>query len=228
MYRRAHCKARPMANDLSAVPDILFGTWKQLSGIYVDLETGEERPGLSKAPNGYIHFARDGRIFNLTVDSSRQRPAGARPTAAEAEALLSEPRSPTRARSGCDGNQVLFDLDVSWNESWTGSRQVRTFELKGDRSDDFSRDHQSDDGETGAPPFDVRKSAVDLLVAFTGKNRRPVFPGNALLDLRNVELAQQHAGLLALASHVGGEFLRARHRRARSAGRSGIRSTSAS
>jgi hypothetical protein len=70
-----------MANDLSAVPDILFGTWKQLSGIYVDLETGEERPGLSKAPNGYIHFARDGRMFNLTVDSSRQRPAGARPTA---------------------------------------------------------------------------------------------------------------------------------------------------
>ena len=76
-----------MANDLSAVPDVLFGTWKQLSGIYVDLETGEERPGLSKAPNGYIHFARDGRMFNLTVDLSRQRPAGARPTAAEAEAL---------------------------------------------------------------------------------------------------------------------------------------------
>jgi hypothetical protein len=30
------------------------------------------------------------------------------------------------------GNQVLFDVDVSWNESWTGSRQVRSFELAGD------------------------------------------------------------------------------------------------
>src|SRR5262252_7973043 len=45
-----------MANDLSAVPDVLFGTWKQLSGTYVDLETGEERPGLSKSPSGYIHL----------------------------------------------------------------------------------------------------------------------------------------------------------------------------
>jgi hypothetical protein len=34
---------------------------------------------------------------------------------------------------GIDGDQVFFDLDVSWNESWTGTRQVRTFELKGNR-----------------------------------------------------------------------------------------------
>jgi hypothetical protein len=31
------------------------------------------------------------------------------------------------------GNQVLFDVDVSWNESWTGTRQIRTFKLEGNR-----------------------------------------------------------------------------------------------
>jgi len=107
-----------MANDLSAVPDVLFGTWKQLSGTYVDLETGEERPGLSKSPSGYIHFARDGRMFNLTVDSSRQRPAGLRPTAAEAEALYRSLIA-YAGTFGVDGDRVFFDLDVSWNESWT-------------------------------------------------------------------------------------------------------------
>jgi lipocalin-like protein len=121
-----------MAFDPSTVPDVLFGTWKQLSGTYVDLATGEERAGLSKAPNGYIHFARDGRMFNITVDSARQKPTGPRPTAAEAEALFRT----LIAYTGTflvDGDQVYFDLDVSWNESWTGTRQVRTFELAGDR-----------------------------------------------------------------------------------------------
>ncbi|MGA8229634.1 MAG: hypothetical protein WCA55_24225 [Xanthobacteraceae bacterium] len=88
-----------MANDLSAVPDVLFGTWKQLSGIYVDLETGEERPGLSKAPNGYIHFARDGRMFNLTVDSSRQRPP-ARGRRLRKRRHFIGASSPTPVRSG--------------------------------------------------------------------------------------------------------------------------------
>jgi len=121
-----------MTFDPSLVPDALFGTWKQLSGSYVDLETGQDRPGLSTAPNGFIHFAHNGRIFNITVDSARKKPAGPRPTAAEAEALYRT----LIAYTGTflvEGDRVFFDLDVSWNESWTGSRQVRSFELAGDR-----------------------------------------------------------------------------------------------
>ncbi|MBV8744758.1 MAG: lipocalin-like domain-containing protein, partial [Xanthobacteraceae bacterium] len=77
-----------MAFDPSEVPEQLFGTWKQLSGRYIDIDTGEERPGLSQAPNGYIHFARNGRLFNTTVDSARQKPAGPRATDEEAQALF--------------------------------------------------------------------------------------------------------------------------------------------
>ena len=121
-----------MAFDESSVPDALFGSWKQLSGRYVDVETGEERPGLSQAPNGYIHFSRNGRMFNVTVDSARQQPAGPKPTAAEAEALYRTLIAYTGTFS-VDGDKVYFDLDVSWNESWTGSRQTRTWALKNGR-----------------------------------------------------------------------------------------------
>jgi hypothetical protein len=121
-----------MANERSRIPEALYGTWKQRSGTYLDLESGEERPGLSKAPNGYIHFARNGRMFNVTVDSARQKPAGPRPTAAEAEALFRTLIAYTGS-FGVEGQRVFFDLDVSWNESWSGTRQVRTFELDGDR-----------------------------------------------------------------------------------------------
>jgi hypothetical protein len=31
-----------------------------------------------------------------------------------------------------EGDELHFDVDVSWNESWTGSHQIRTFELSGD------------------------------------------------------------------------------------------------
>ena len=117
-----------MAFDESSVPQALFGSWKQLSGRYVDIETGEERPGLSKAPNGYIHFSRNGRMFNVTVDSARQPPAGPKPTAEEAEALYRTIIAYTGTFS-VQGDKVYFDLDVSWNESWTGSRQVRSWAL---------------------------------------------------------------------------------------------------
>ena len=118
-----------MAFDESAIPPALFGSWRQLSGKYVDLETGEERTGLSKAPNGYIHFGRDGRLFNVATDSARKRPAGERPTVDEAEALYRTIIAYT-GKYCLEGDQVIFDVDVSWNESWNGTRQTRTWELR--------------------------------------------------------------------------------------------------
>jgi hypothetical protein len=110
----------------------LIGTWKQLSGKYVDVETGEERTGLSKRPNGYFHFAPDGRLFNITVDSARTRPAGDKPTPAEAEALYRSLIAYT-GRYWVEGDKLYFDVDVSWNESWTRSRQMRRFRLEGNK-----------------------------------------------------------------------------------------------
>ncbi|MGZ5835477.1 MAG: lipocalin-like domain-containing protein [Xanthobacteraceae bacterium] len=114
----------------STIPAALLGTWKQLTGRYVDVETGEERPGLSKAPNGYFHFAADGRLFNITVDSARGKPEGAKPTDAEAAALFRTLIAYT-GRYRIEGDKLHFDVDVSWNESWTCSHQVRTFALSG-------------------------------------------------------------------------------------------------
>jgi hypothetical protein len=121
-----------MSSPARTIPPELVGTWKQLSGTYVDRETGEERSGLSKKPNGFFHFAPEGRLFNITTDSARQRPAGEKATDAEAQALY---RS-IIAYSGVywvEGDKLYFDVDVSWNESWNGSRQVRSFEIAGNR-----------------------------------------------------------------------------------------------
>ncbi|MDB5534689.1 MAG: hypothetical protein JWO28_3004 [Hyphomicrobiales bacterium] len=110
----------------------LIGTWKQLSGVVEEVGTGVSRSNLSTAPSGFITFSADGRIVNLTVDSSRKKPQSNPPTAAEAEALF---RS-LIAYAGTyevDGNKVTYQLDVSWNELWTGTEQVRYWRIEGDK-----------------------------------------------------------------------------------------------
>ena len=121
-----------MTFDPRSIPPALFGTWKQLSGKYTDVETGEERPGLSRSPNGFVHFSRNGRMFNITVDSARKEAAGKVPTAAEAEALYRSMIAYTGVFS-VKGDKIFFDVDVSWNQGWSGTRQERSWRLEGDR-----------------------------------------------------------------------------------------------
>jgi lipocalin-like protein len=108
----------------------LLGTWRQLSGTMVETGSGEQKSNLSAAPNGYVNFCADGRLILLSTDSARKPPAGQVPTAAEAEALY---RSMIGYAGTVEGNKVTYDLDVTWNESWTGTKQVRFWEVNGDR-----------------------------------------------------------------------------------------------
>jgi len=109
----------------------LVGTWKQLSGTMVEEGSSSERSNLSAAPNGFVNFSADGRLILLSTDSARKKPAGEVPTAAEAEALY---RSMI-AYAGTyklAGNKVTYHLEATWNESWTGSKQVRFWKVEGD------------------------------------------------------------------------------------------------
>ena len=109
----------------------LVGTWKQLYGTMVEEGSSSERSNLSAAPNGFVNFSADGRLILLSTDSARKKPAGEVPTAAEAEALY---RSMI-AYAGTyklAGNKVTYHLEATWNESWTGSKQVRFWKVEGD------------------------------------------------------------------------------------------------
>ncbi len=116
----------------SADAAALIGTWKQLSGTMVEEGSTSTRSNLSAAPNGFVNFSPDGRLILLSTDSARKKPAGEVPTAAEAEALY---RSMI-AYAGTyelEGNKVTYHLEATWNESWTGSRQVRFWHIDGDQ-----------------------------------------------------------------------------------------------
>jgi hypothetical protein len=59
-------------------------------------------------------------------------PADDRPTAAEAEALFRGVVSYAGPFT-LDGDQVTHHVEISWNESWTGTIQKRTVRFDGER-----------------------------------------------------------------------------------------------
>jgi Lipocalin-like domain len=69
--------------------------------------------------------------MTIIVDSARKKPAGAVANAAEAEALF---RS-MAAYGGTytiKGSQIIHRPDVSWNETWTSTDQVREYKFDGE------------------------------------------------------------------------------------------------
>jgi hypothetical protein len=111
--------------------DRLIGTWKLISAVREDMSGGTVDQ-LGERPTGYINYAPDARMMAIIARGDRVKPAGARPTAAEAEALMRSVVSYAGTYS-IDGNEVTHHVDVSWNESWTGTRQTRLFRFDGAR-----------------------------------------------------------------------------------------------
>jgi hypothetical protein len=112
--------------------DKLVGTWKLISAVSEDLSTSQKTNIYKGTPVGFITYGADGRVMTIIVDSPRKKPAANVATATEAEALF---RS-MAAYAGTytvKGNQVIHVPDVSWNETWTGTDQIRDYKFDGER-----------------------------------------------------------------------------------------------
>ena len=109
-------------------PDWLLGTWRLVSVLREDLRTGVKADFFGPDPIGYITYSADRRMMVVIVRSDRQKPAGARATPAEADALWKSLVSYAGTFS-IDGDEITHHVEVSWNESWTGTHQTRRFRL---------------------------------------------------------------------------------------------------
>jgi hypothetical protein len=110
----------------------LLGTWKLIAAVREDIPSGAKTDLLGANPVGYINYAPDGRMMVLNVGGERRRPAGASASAAEAEALFRSMTSYAGTYT-LDGNEITHHVEVSWNESWTGTKQKRLARFEGNR-----------------------------------------------------------------------------------------------
>jgi hypothetical protein len=110
----------------------LLGTWKMISWTVEDLISGDKSPGLGENPAGYITYSPEGRVMVLVLRGDRKKPEGLVPIDAEKIALYDSMFAYAGTFS-VDDEKVVHHIDMSWNEAWTGTTQIRFLKLQGDQ-----------------------------------------------------------------------------------------------
>ena len=109
-----------------------LGTWKLVSVTFQYQDTGEKTEPYGAHPSGYLSYGADCRMYALIVSEGRKPPAGDVPTSAEKADLYAGMVAYAGSYT-IEGDKVTHHVDISWNQAWTGTAQVRQFRIVGDR-----------------------------------------------------------------------------------------------
>jgi hypothetical protein len=122
------------ALELQVTPSArhLLGTWSLVSVIREEIPSGATIDLMGPNPKGFITYSADGRMVAILARGDRKMPAANTATAAEAENLFRSVISYAGTYT-IAGNEVTHHVDISWNESWTGTKQVRIFKFEGNK-----------------------------------------------------------------------------------------------
>jgi Lipocalin-like domain len=109
----------------------LIGTWKLKSYVREVAATGERYNERGEHPNGYLSYAADGRMYAIITWENRITPQDVVPTNDERIKLFGTMISYAGTYT-FDAEKVVHHVDISWNQNWTGTDQVRFYKLDGD------------------------------------------------------------------------------------------------
>ena len=127
----------------------LYGTWRLLNYSERVLATGEASAYFGNSPQGFLSYSRDGRMFAIIAREGRRKPADMARLTAEERAELFDTMAAYAGTFTFDGRTVIHHVDISWNENWTGTDQVRHARFEGGRLHITSAPLPSDvDGRT--------------------------------------------------------------------------------
>jgi Lipocalin-like domain len=107
-----------------------LGTWRLQSYTTEDLETGQKTDLFGLHPSGSITYGSDCRMSAILIKDSRKSPASLVPTDAEKIELYGSLIAYAGTYS-IDADKVSHHIDASWNQAWTGTTQVRQFQIAG-------------------------------------------------------------------------------------------------
>ena len=107
-----------------------LGTWQLQSYTTEDVSTGQKTALLGAHPSGYLSYGSDCRMYAILVKEGRKAPTTFVPTDAERIDLYSGLIAYAGAYS-TEGDKISHHIDASWNQSWTGTTQVRRFRVDG-------------------------------------------------------------------------------------------------
>ena len=105
----------------------IVGTWKLVSVVYEDQDTGQRTPVYGEHPKGFQIATPDGRWLALVTAEGRTVP---QTDADRAQALRSMIAYAGRYR--VENGKVITKVEVAWNEAWVGGEQTRFIRFQGD------------------------------------------------------------------------------------------------
>ena len=107
--------------------EALQGTWKLVE------VRGDITAAFGKSPQGFFIFGNDGRTLVLIT-------AEKRPKISDLAGMTDQERvdlfKTMLAYGGTyifDGKEMKINVDISWNENWSGTEQIRFAKLEGNR-----------------------------------------------------------------------------------------------
>ena len=132
-----------------AVENPILGTWKLQSLVFEATATGRRSSPFGDHPVGYLSYSPDGRMYAIGVAEDRPKPCDLVPTDEE-KAKLQESMFAYAGAYTANGEKVIHHVDISWNQSWTGTDLVRFYKLDGDTlTIRTARAENAFDGEEG-------------------------------------------------------------------------------
>jgi hypothetical protein len=111
--------------------DDISGTYKLVVDQRRIVDTGEVITG--RTPQGYITYGKEGRMMVIIVRQPRPKPAVADNFTDQERAGLYRTMSAYGGTYKFDGKTVQHNVDIAWNEIWSGITQERSVTREGDR-----------------------------------------------------------------------------------------------
>jgi hypothetical protein len=115
----------------NAAEDDFYGTYKLISSSRELLDSGNVE---SFGPEqGFITYGKDGRMLVLIVRGNRPKPESLAKMTDQQRADLFRSMTAYGGTYKFDGKSIEHHIDISWNEVWTGTTQIRDVKKDGDR-----------------------------------------------------------------------------------------------
>jgi hypothetical protein len=132
-----------------AAENPILGTWKLQSLVYEVSATGQRSSPFGDHSDGYLSYSPDGRMYAIGVAEDRPKPRDLVPTDEENVKLQGRMFAYAGTYTA-DGEKVVHHVDISWNQSWTGTDLVRFYKLDGNTlTITTTRVRSAIDGEEG-------------------------------------------------------------------------------
>jgi hypothetical protein len=109
----------------------VLGTWKLKSFVRELTATGERiNSPWGDHPEGYLSYSGDGRMYGIITSDNRPKPSAANPSDEE-RVKLHQTMIAYAGTYTLENGKVIHHVDISWNQAWTGTDQVRFYKLEG-------------------------------------------------------------------------------------------------